>query len=323
MTRSPLSESARADWRGRLALTSILILAVAVAVSAPFWLRNLRLFHTPLYSDVVAYGLWPYVDHLTFSHGLEHPPAVLPFVLAHVPEVLKHMAWSFAEFLRHALPDEILGYSFWMLPLAAGVLAAIRQPRPWLFALLHLGITLVFISAVHWDARYFTSSVPLWALLTASGAAMLARPIAELGTIGPVRASWVLAGAALLVIALQVLIARRTLREFHPPEIAAAQAEASFLESHLKPDEAVLAVTTSYWSWFSQRPSVHLVIADEPRFDGAMRRLKVRWAALPTSRLAEFAARYPGGTLPRALVYDHSDSTLDVTVFAVRPEATP
>jgi hypothetical protein len=52
-----------------------------------------------------------------------------------------------------------------------------------------------------------------------------------------------------------------------------------------------------------------------------MARLKVRWAALPTSRLAEFAARYPGGVLPRALVFDHADSVRDVTVFAVRPGA--
>jgi len=65
------------------------------------------------------------------------------------------------------------------------------------------------------------------------------------------------------------------------------------------------------------------VIADEPRFDAAMRRLKVRWAALPTSQLHEFAARYPGGALPRSLVYDHADSTLDVTVFSVHPEAQP
>jgi hypothetical protein len=82
-------------------------------------------------------------------------------------------------------------------------------------------------------------------------------------------------------------------------------------------------VTTSYWSWFSQRPSVHLVIADEPRFNAVMRRLKVRWAALPTSRLAEFAARYPDRVLPRSLVFDHADSTRDVTVFAVHTEALP
>jgi len=138
-----------------------------------------------------------------------------------------------------------------------------------------------------------------------------------------VRAGWLLGAATLVVVGLQVAVARRTLRDFAPPELAAAQREASFLSGHLAPDEAVLAVTTSYWSWFSARPSVYLVIADESRFDAVMRRLKVKWAALPTSRLDEFAARYPERTLPRSLVFDHADSTTDVTVYSVHAEAIP
>ena len=53
--------------------------------------------------------------------------------------------------------------------------------------------------------------------------------------------------------------------------------------------------------------------------DDVMHRLKVRWAALPTSRLSEFAARYPEGALPRTLTFDHADSALDVTIFRVQP----
>jgi hypothetical protein len=64
---------------------------------------------------------------------------------------------------------------------------------------------------------------------------------------------------------------------------------------------------------------VHLIIADPTRFAEAMTRLKVRWAALPTSRLAEYAVRYPEGRLPRSLVFDHADSTTDVTIFRVQP----
>jgi len=295
-----------------------LAIVVAVVVASPLWLRNLALFHTPMYSDVVAYGLWPYVDHLTFSHGLEHPPAVVPFVLAHVPQVLAHMVHSFAAFFVHSLPEMVIGHALWMLPVAAGVLLSLSGARRWLFAYLYLGVTLIFISAVHWDARYFTSSVPLWALFTALGTTALARPLASLALAGPVRGAHVTAAACALVLLLQVMTARRELRQFAPPEIAAAQSEAAFLDAHLAKDEAVLAVTTSYWSWFSDRPSVHLVIADEARFDAVMDRLKVRWAALPTSRLAEFAARYPGGALPRSLVFDHADPARDVTVFAVR-----
>ena len=300
-----------------------LVVAAAALVSAPFWLRNLALFHTPMYSDVVAYGLWPYVDHLTFSHGLEHPPAIAPFVLSHVPQVLAHMAHSSFDFFTHALPEEIVGHAFWMLPLAAGVLVSLRAPESWRFAWLYLSITLVFIMAVHWDARYFTSSVPLYCLLTASGAAVLWDRLANLTLVGPLKASTLLTAATAVVLLLQVVQARRTLRGFVPPESAAARKEAAFLRERLAPGEAVLAVTTSYWSWFADRPSVHLILADEGRFDAAMRRLKVRWAALPTSRLAEFAARYPGGALPRSLVYDHADPLTDVTVFSVHPEAQP
>jgi 4-amino-4-deoxy-L-arabinose transferase-like glycosyltransferase len=296
-----------------------LALAVGVAVAAPLWLRNLAVFHTPLYSDVVAFGVWPYVDHITYSHGLERPPAALGFVLGHVPQVLAHMARGVVNFFTSTLPDEIVGHAFWMLPLAAGVLLSLRAPGRWLFAWLYLGITLVFIMAVHWDARYFTSSIPLYCLLAASGATFLAQALEKLEWIGPARATWVLGAAAIVVVLLQVMVARRIQRAFSPPELAAAQHEAPFLRARLAPDEAVLAVTTSYWAWFSQRPSVHLVIADEPRFDAIMRRLKVRWAALPTSRLAEFAARYPSRALPSSLVFDHADSTRDVTVFAVRP----
>jgi hypothetical protein len=59
------------------------------------------------------------------------------------------------------------------------------------------------------------------------------------------------------------------------------------------------------------------VIADRERFMATVRRLRVRYAALPTSRLAEFAARYPGGSLPASLVLDHEDPRHDVTVFRV------
>ena len=45
---------------------------------------------------------------------------------------------------------------------------------------------------------------------------------------------------------------------------------------------------------------------------------------LPTSRLALFASRFPGGRLPSELVFERADSALDVTVFTVRdPAAMP
>ena len=128
--------------------------------------------------------------------------------------------------------------------------------------------------------------------------------------------------AALLgLAALQTWRARGEVRGYAPPEIAAAIAEGPIIASRTGSDEAIMAVTTSYWSWFADRHSVHLVIADDPDFLAVVRRYRVRWAALPTSRLAEFAARFPGGRLPEALVPDHADLERDLTVFAVRDSA--
>ncbi len=65
------------------------------------------------------------------------------------------------------------------------------------------------------------------------------------------------------------------------------------------------------------------MIADEPRFDEVVERLRVRYAALPTSRLPEFAAHYPGGRLPAVLVPDHEVPALDLSVFRVGSSRTP
>jgi hypothetical protein len=107
-------------------VAATLALIVGAGVASPLLLRNLALFHTPMYSDIAAFGLWAYVDKVSFATSLVHPPPVLPWVLAHVPQVLAHMAHSVVVFFTSALPDEIVGHAFWMLPLAAGVLLSLR-----------------------------------------------------------------------------------------------------------------------------------------------------------------------------------------------------
>jgi hypothetical protein len=301
---------------GRLAVAAV----AAVVVMSPLLLRNLRLFGTPLHSDVMNFALWPYVDHITFSHGLEHPPAILPFVLAHVPQVIRHMAESAVRFLNDALPGHILGSALWLLPLAAGALLALRDLRAWGFALLYLGGTMVFIFALHWDARYFSSGMPLWCMLAASGALFLVRAAGDARLFGPIGAQSLFAATLVVLVASQAWTARRVLRAPALPEVGSARAEAAFLRERLAPNESVMVVTTSTWSWFTQRPSVHLVIADDARMRETFDRLRVRYAALPTARLPEFAARYPGGRLPSAFEFDHVDSAHGVTLFAIRPE---
>lgn len=305
----------------RRALLGLALAAgAAVVVASPLWWRNLQLFGTPLYSDVVAFGIWPYVDHLTFSHGLDRPPSPIGFALAHLPEVLRHMVTSLVRFVALTLPREILGNPLWMLPLVTGLLLSLRRSRAWAFAYLYLGGTLAFISAVHWDARYFTSTAALWCLFAGAGVAWLARPLLARPLIGPLHARSLLVAAAAVTMLAQLVVARRDVARFAPPELAAARGEAPFLRTHLEPGESVMAVTTSYWSWFADRPSVHLVIADSARLDDTLERLRVRYVALPTSRLAELAEAYPGRRLPAAFRLLREDRARDVTLFAVARE---
>lgn len=289
----------------------------ALLAASPFLLRNLRLFGVPFHSDIAAYGIWPYVDPITFSHGLERPPAPIAFAFAHIPEVLRHMLGSAARFAFFVLPRDIAGNPVWLPMLAVGAALSLGRWRsfiaPWAYVL----PTLLFIFAVHWDSRYFTASIPFWAMLTAVGALWTARAIGDRMVWGPVRGRHLLIAVAVIAAAIQIETARRNVPRLSP-EVDAAIAEAPFLRSRLAPDEAVMVVTTSFYSWYADRPSVHLVIADETRFEATVRRLKVRYAALPTSRLAEFAERFPEGRLPRILVPDHEDPARDVTVFAIR-----
>jgi hypothetical protein len=293
-------------------------------MAAPLLVRNLRLFGTPLYSDVTAYGIWPYVDPISFSHGLSRPPAPLGFALHHLPQVVRHIAASVVRFAIYVVPGDLSGNPAWVVVLVAGALLTLSRPREFAFAWIYVAMTLLLVFAVTWDSRYFASIVPLWALSTALGAVWIARALGPLELPGRLQGRHVLAAALVLLLGVQIAAARRAVADFRPGEIDAARAMAPELRARLAPDESAMVVTTSFYSWFADRPTVHLVIADEPEFVATLRRLNVKVAALPTSRLSQFAARYPGGRLPPELVFERSDPALDVTLFTVRePDAVP
>jgi hypothetical protein len=299
---------------GRVALAT----AGALIAVAPLVARNLRVFGAPFHTDVDAFGLWPYVDQFAFTHSLDRPPAATGYALTHLPQVLAHARSALALFLRFTLPHDLLGHGALLVPLAVGAWIAIGRARVWSFALVYLACTAAFILSLNWVARYFASAVPLLCLLTALGAVAIAR---WLEPVPRARGFSVARMLALALALLLVAVAVRTVHEVAPnasPELAAARAEAPFLRAHLAPGEAVMAETTSYWAWFADRPAVHPVVADSARFESVMRRLRVRYAALPSSRLAEFAAHYPGGRLPEALVLDHENAACDISVFEVR-----
>jgi Dolichyl-phosphate-mannose-protein mannosyltransferase len=294
------------------------ILLAAAAVASPFIARNLRLFHTWFHSDVGAYGIWPYVDPLTFNAGLERPPAPIAFALHHLPEVARHWVGSAAIFTLHTFPEEILGPA-WPLPVALGLLLALRRWREHLFAFAFLLVVTAFIFAVHWDARYFVTAAGLGCLFAATGAMAIARAIGGQRLIGRLEARWVLLVFFAFTLLAQAQMARQMVRRFESPENPAAVALAPELHRRLLPGESAMVMTTSTYAWFADRPTVHLVISDRARFDATLDRLKVKLAVLPTNRLAEFAARYPGGQLPATLIRERDEPALGVTVFRVDP----
>jgi len=305
--------------RSRVAVLrgGMLALVAALAVMSPLIARNLREFGVPFFSNVTAYGLWPYVDQIRFSHGLEHPPATLPFALHHLPQIARHWVESLVRFSRFNLAEDVLGNPIWTIPFVAGGLIALARWRTLGFAALYVATTLGFIFAVHWASYYFTSLTPVVCLITAAGGLWVWRALADRPIAGPVRGAHLLIGASIVAFALQTHFSRREARAVGSLEIQAAQHEVPFLREHLQPDESVMVLVTSFWAWYVDRPAVHLVIADDQRLNEVFTRLKVRYAALPTSRLAEFAGYYPGGRLPAALVVDHELSDYDFTVFRV------
>lgn len=294
--------------------------AAAALTASPFIARNLRLFHTWYYSDIGRHGVTPYVDMLRFNAGLERPPAPLPFALAHVPQIARHWLQGAAQFSLHTFPEEILGHQ-WVLPLLLGVLLARARWRTHLFAYLYVGMTTAFIFGVNWGPRYFASALPLMCVFAALGAMAMLERLGSLRVAGRIGLGPALVALLALTLLVQAQMARQQVRRFQPAEIGAAIGLAPWLQAHLAPDEAVMAITTSFWSWFPDRPSVHFVIADEPRIREVVRRLRVRYAALPTSRLAELSARFPGQRLPRMFVPVRSDPALDITVFRIEADA--
>src|SRR5437867_7088330 len=221
-------------------------LGAAILTASPLLLRNLRAFGTPIYSDVAAYGIWPYVDTVAFSHGLARPPAPLAFAFHHVPQVLHHMAESAVRFAAYALPNDVAGNPAWVVPLFAGLLLAAARWRDFAFAWVYLAFTLTLVFAVLWDSRYFASTVPLWALFTALGATWLLRALGPLPLVGRVRGIHLLAGALLILLGVQTVGVRRALSGLRQPEIEAARALAPELRELLKPDESAMVVTTSF-----------------------------------------------------------------------------
>jgi 4-amino-4-deoxy-L-arabinose transferase-like glycosyltransferase len=304
----------------REAITCVALAALAaVLICSPYLVRNLRSFGTPFHSDVPAVLF--NVDNVPFRHSLEHPPSSLTWVMEHPREILTYSLGGLWRFVVHILPGYLLGQRMWLLPLAVGLVLAILDRRRWGFVLLYGIIMLVSILPLSWTPRYFTSLVPFLAGLAALG---LVRITSYLDRFGPrlrrpVLVFVLIACSSLLV--LQMDRARRGTPNTFTPELAAARAYGPWLNERLGPGEAVMAETTSYWSWYSDRPSVYLVISDEARFRNVVERLKVKWVALPLSRLGEFSEQFPDRRLPGLLEPFLEDGDLDIAIFRVSPDA--
>ena len=310
---------ALASGRGRGEAARALALAALafLAVYSPYMVRNMRIFGVPFYSDVSAIGALPYMDVSAFTHSLERPPSGLSMALEHPGRILSHSLGGLRTFAFHILPGYILGHRVWLIPMAAGLVLALREIRRWGSVLLYGFLMLVSLLPLAWLPRYFTAFVPFAAGLTAVG---LVRLFGLMNVLRPRARRPAAATAAVACVAILLLQTGRAVRgtpNTFTPELDGARKWGPWLEERLEPGEAVMAETTSYWSWYSERPSVYLVISGEDRFEEVVEELAVRWAALPLSRLEEYAALYPSGRLPAALVPFTEDPQRDIAIFRV------
>ena len=300
-----------------------IVLAMAALTASPFLLRNLRLFGSPFHSDVAVFGLMPYRDVIDLSATLERPEAPISWALRHLPQIAATTVSNAALFVVRILPAAVLGNPVWMVALVAGALLSAARWRRWLFLHVFLLTSASFLFAVSHDPRYFVSSTPLLCLLAAPGAWWLARGLAPLPLLGPLRGRHLLLATLAALLVLGPLAARRDVMKDQRPENTGARAQAPFLMSHLAADEAVMTLSTAYVAYWTDRATVYLVIADPPGFMEVVRRYRVRYATLPTSRLPDLALRYSDRRLPPALTVDHVDAAHDLTVFQVHdPQAT-
>ena len=305
--------------REALQRIGVFLPALALAL-APWMARNLRLFGHPFHSDVVAFGLWPYVDPFTLYHGLDRPPAPLGFALAHLGEIARHTLQSVRTFGWHTLPQDLLGSRIWLVPFALGSGAACGRWRAWWPLLLFAALICGFLFPLFWLTRYFTAFAPVACALTALGAIWLVRGAGARAAAGPLRVAHVAAaGLAALLVLAGVDAVRRAGDTYHP-EWEAARVWGPWLEARLAPGEAVLADVTSYWAWSTDRPAVHAVLADEPRLRATLARLRVRYAALTPEFEREYAARLPAGRLPSWFREVAADDSTGIRILEVRPE---
>jgi hypothetical protein len=295
----------------------------ALVVLSPWMVRNIARFGVPFYSDATLHGAWPYVDTIRLSHSLERPGSPLAFALSHPGLIAHRTLSSLREFITLTLPRELFGNPFWLSALAVAPLALVHRWKIWGFALLYALTSLLFFMPLDWAPRYFASSMVALAPLVGAGAVWITRSLSRNRNL-PDGPSWALASLPWIWVAIGALgVAMMTmLLATRPPHVdsvdsAAAQAEAPFMQSQLRPDEAVMVEIGAYWSWFADRPSVHWVIADSTRFVATMRRLKVRWAAIPQEQISGLADRYPDHRLPSALVPVRLDRTGRLQLFQV------
>src|SRR5262249_43550571 len=220
-------QTPRRAWMG---LARVFLSAALPA--SPFIVRDLRLFHTWYYSDVGAYGIWPYVDQLAFNAGLDRPPSPIGFMLTHLPQVARHWLESAARFSLHTFTEEVLGHQ-WVLPLAAGLLLGLRRFRDLAFAYLYAFATTAFIFAVHWGSRYFVTTTALECVFAGLGAAWLWRRLGPETVWRRVDMRPVLILLFALALLTQLNVARQWVRRAEPVEAGAPVALASDLHQRL------------------------------------------------------------------------------------------
>lgn len=151
--------------------------AVALLVVLPWLVRNARLFGDPFFTAVapmILSGYREFGSERAFITRTSPPPATLPYLLGHLPEVFGRALFG-ARYLWSGLLREHAG-SLLVLPLSVlGVVALFRKGAPRVLpALLWAAVlTAACAVAIH-QVRYLLALLPL--LLVIASAAVTAWP---------------------------------------------------------------------------------------------------------------------------------------------------
>lgn len=250
-----------------------LILVAFSAVISPWLIRNARHFGDPFFSAVapmVLSGYREFGSEREFITRTTPPPATLPFLLHHLPEVAGRALFGVRYLLTGLLREHLGSLALAPLLLIGALAAIVSGWRRWLPALLWAAaLTAVCAISIH-QVRYLMSVIPLLVALAAT-AVTVRRP------------GWARPALALLALVALIDMGRQAHAAAHargagwtPGAMSCAlesEAAAPWLKAHTRPGEALFATEVYHYALLTERNAVNI-----PPREADLLRLRDRYA---------------------------------------------